>query len=107
MPAPPIPRSTRTCRSAVLVFCLPLLVLCLAAPPATASSHPTRRQPDAALQAALDSAVASGVTGVEALVDDGSGLWDQASGVSQVSPRLAWRRDEKVRVGSVTKAFVA
>nr|WP_269204737.1 serine hydrolase domain-containing protein [Motilibacter deserti] len=59
------------------------------------------------MQAALEDVVAAGASGAVALVDDGTRAWQQATGLARLDPAQAWRRDEKLRIGSVTKTFTA
>ncbi|NHC43977.1 serine hydrolase domain-containing protein [Motilibacter aurantiacus] len=98
----------RKALSLLLLTCLLGLLAGVAAPPAQASrAHPRVEQRDAALQRAVDAIVAAGASGAVVLVDDGTDAWQQASGAARLEPEQAWRRDEKVRIGSITKTFVA
>jgi D-alanyl-D-alanine carboxypeptidase len=65
------------------------------------------------LQRLLDQVVAAGAPGVVALVNDSRhrgrdrAVWQDASGVADLRTRRPMRPDDRYRVGSVTKSFVA
>ncbi|MFB7666030.1 serine hydrolase domain-containing protein [Kitasatospora sp. NPDC056138] len=61
----------------------------------------------AALQQALDEAVAEGVPGVVAEVRDARGVWRTSSGVADLADGQRARAGDRFRIGSVTKTFVA
>ena len=61
----------------------------------------------ASLQKALDRLVAAGVPGAVLLVRDGNRTVRLASGYSVVAGRIPARPDDRFRIGSVTKTFVA
>ncbi|MGW5177480.1 serine hydrolase domain-containing protein [Streptomyces sp. NPDC004082] len=75
----------------------------LAAPAAAAPGGrdhtPTRR--------AMDAAVRDGVPGVTARAEDGHGTWKAASGTGDLRTGRARGTDDRYRVGSITKTFVA
>ncbi len=60
-----------------------------------------------ALQHALDQAVADGIPGVIAEVRDGAGVWRGTSGVADLADQERAAAQDRFRVGSVTKSFVA
>jgi D-alanyl-D-alanine carboxypeptidase len=76
-----------------------LLVLLLAA--ACGGSHPSH------LDAAVERVVSAGVPGALALVRDGDRTGVVAAGLAEVAPSRELRPDDRFRVGSVTKTFVA
>jgi D-alanyl-D-alanine carboxypeptidase len=61
----------------------------------------------AAVQHALDEAVAEGVPGVVAELRDGRGVWRAASGAADLADGQRARAEDRFRIGSVTKTFVA
>jgi D-alanyl-D-alanine carboxypeptidase len=66
-------------------------------------SEPVARE----LQAALDDVVAAGATGVIVRVDDGARTYRLASGRARLDPSQRMRPEARIRVGSITKSFVA
>src|SRR6267142_1271743 len=62
---------------------------------------------EATLQRALDRVVAGGVPGAALLVRDGGRTIRLTSGYGNLKPRTPMRANDRFRVGSVTKAFVA
>ncbi|MFE4307886.1 serine hydrolase domain-containing protein [Streptomyces sp. NPDC056891] len=92
-------RTTRTVLAAVLVAGLTATAL---ATPALAAAAPTasvQAGDHAATQAALQAAVDAGVPGVVAQARDGRGNWTGTAGER--------RGNDRFRVGSITKTFVA
>ncbi|MFJ5075902.1 serine hydrolase domain-containing protein [Streptomyces sp. NPDC088553] len=92
-------RTTRTVLAAVLVAGLTATAL---ATPALAASAPTASAPaddHAATRAALQAAVDAGVPGVVAQARDGRANWTGTAGER--------RGNDRFRVGSITKTFVA
>lgn len=79
------------------------LLAALAAPAATTAPS----EPRAALQAKLDVLVKDGAPGAILLVRDGDRTLRLTSGLAQRAPRRPMRADDRFRVGSVTKSFVA
>lgn len=72
------------------------------------SAHRAHPGPDrAALQAALDRLVDTGAVGAVAEVRDEHGVWRGTSGRAALGSRRRVPVDSRVRVGSVTKSFVA
>ena len=59
------------------------------------------------LQRALDRVVAAGVPGAVLLVREGDRTIRLASGYENLKPRTPMRADDRFRVGSITKTFVA
>ncbi|MFE5947327.1 serine hydrolase domain-containing protein [Streptomyces sp. NPDC056480] len=88
-------RTTRTVLAAVLVAGLTATAL---ATPALAASAPTKAD-HTATRAALQAAVDAGVPGVVAQARDGRGDWTGTAGER--------RGNDRFRVGSITKTFVA
>ena len=62
---------------------------------------------DGALQAALDDTVAAGATGMLLHIDDGRTTKRFVAGDARLEPRAPMRPGARLRVGSVTKTFVA
>jgi D-alanyl-D-alanine carboxypeptidase len=62
---------------------------------------------DADLQALLDDVVAAGASGITLRVDDGRRTTRLAAGAARLDPRVPLRPGARVRVGSITKTFVA
>ncbi|MFF8836728.1 serine hydrolase domain-containing protein [Streptomyces sp. NPDC015130] len=95
-------RTTRTVLAAALVAGLTATALAtpaLAAPAAPAKATAKPQQGHSATQQALDAAVAGGVPGAVAQARDGRGSWTGTAG--------ARKGDDRYRVGSITKTFVA
>nr|WP_228447588.1 serine hydrolase domain-containing protein [Streptomyces paludis] len=61
----------------------------------------------AATQKALDALVEAGVPGVAAQARDAKGVWKGASGVGDRTTDAPRRAEDRYRVGSITKTFVA
>jgi D-alanyl-D-alanine carboxypeptidase len=79
-----------------------VVLLCVAAQAGAAG------RPDAAsLQKALDGVVAAGAPGAVLFVRDGSRTIRLASGYSVLAGRVRARPDDRFRIGSVTKTFLA
>ena len=75
---------------------------------ATGTAAPGRAAArEATLQRALDRVVAGGVPGAALLVRDSGRTIRLTSGYGNLKPRTAMRANDRFRVGSVTKAFVA
>jgi len=96
----PIGRAVTAVTAGLLAVAVPTLT---AAPSATAAPPSGPQE----LQAALDGVVAAGATGVSLRVDDGHRTVRLASGAAQLEPRVPLRPDARLRVGSITKSFVA
>ncbi|TXS40367.1 class A beta-lactamase-related serine hydrolase [Streptomyces sp. uw30] len=71
----------------------------LAAAPAGTDHEPTRR--------AAEAAVAAGVPGVTVTARDGQGTWSATAGVGNLKTGKPRSADDRYRVGSITKTFVA
>jgi D-alanyl-D-alanine carboxypeptidase len=76
-----------------------------AAPVSPAATPAT--PPDRDLRDALDALVGAGATGAELRLDDGRRTTRLAAGLARLDPPARLRPDARVRVGSVTKTFVA
>ncbi|KNB50658.1 peptidase [Streptomyces caatingaensis] len=61
----------------------------------------------AAVRQAMDEAVERGVPGVTAQVRDAHGRWDGTAGVADITTGRPRGADERYRIGSITKSFVA
>jgi len=81
-----------------------LLTLGITAP---ASGAPARPPTDDDLRAALRGVVAAGASGVSLRVDDGRTTTRLAAGASRLDPPVPLRPGAKLRVGSITKSFIA
>ncbi|WJV44189.1 serine hydrolase domain-containing protein [Streptomyces flavofungini] len=89
--------------------------LVVAAVAATAFTAPAHAAPDpaagasghGATQRAMDAAVRAGVPGVTAQARDGRGVWKAASGVGNLKTGEPRGKDDRFRVGSITKTFMA
>jgi D-alanyl-D-alanine carboxypeptidase len=98
-------RSLRTRLGAALAVTLAVPLTLTAAAPATAA--PPRPPTDLQLRTALDAVVAAGASGVVLRVDDGHRTTRLAAGAARLEPRVPMRPDARLRVGSITKTFVA
>ncbi|AZQ40415.1 class A beta-lactamase-related serine hydrolase [Streptomyces cyaneochromogenes] len=56
---------------------------------------------------AIEAAVGDGVPGVTATARDGRGVWSATAGVGNIATGKARSADDRYRVGSITKTFVA
>jgi D-alanyl-D-alanine carboxypeptidase len=91
-----------------IALCLTLAVLVAAATVVQASAAPDRGAArEAKLQLVLDQLVAAGAPGVIALVRDGDRTIRLTSGYADLKTKRPMRADDRFRVGSATKAFVA
>ncbi|MFI9201267.1 serine hydrolase domain-containing protein [Streptomyces sp. NPDC053048] len=74
----------------------------------TASADTGRdRDPHAATRAVMDAQVKAGIPGVLGQVQDGNGTWNASAGVADLRTDRKRLPQDRFRVGSVTKAFVA
>ncbi|MFH8562113.1 serine hydrolase domain-containing protein [Streptomyces sp. NPDC017988] len=60
-----------------------------------------------ATQRAMDAAVRAGIPGITAQARDARGVWKSASGVGDLKSGAPRGKNDKFRVGSITKTFVA
>ncbi|MEV6124103.1 serine hydrolase domain-containing protein [Streptomyces sp. NPDC052077] len=74
---------------------------------APAAGHGTARGGHDATRAALRAAVADGVPGVTATARDARGTWSGTAGVGDLRTGAPRSADDRYRVGSITKTFVA
>ncbi|WP_079109949.1 serine hydrolase domain-containing protein [Streptomyces roseifaciens] len=89
--------------------------IAVAAMAATAFVTPARAASDTppsggghpATQRAMDEAVKAGIPGVTAQARDTGGVWKSASGVGDLTSGAPRGENDKFRVGSITKTFVA
>lgn len=84
-----------------------VLLLAAAVSPAPAAAVTARQPGNPRLQALLDDLVANGASGALARVDDGHHTWRLAAGAARLDPRQPLTPAARLRVGSVTKTFVA
>src|SRR3954451_9868085 len=96
---------TSYARSSLLAPLALALVVAGVAAHKAASGHPGARE--ATLQRALDRVVAGGVPGAALLVRDGGQTIRVTSGHGSPKPRMPVRANDRFRVGSITKSFVA
>ncbi|WP_125262749.1 serine hydrolase domain-containing protein [Streptomyces alboflavus] len=76
--------------------------------PAQASQDPAATAPGhGATQRAMDAAVRAGIPGVTAQARDGRGVWKAASGVGNMRTGEPRGKNDRFRVGSITKTFMA
>ncbi|MEU3462764.1 serine hydrolase domain-containing protein [Streptomyces sp. NPDC006733] len=73
------------------------------APPAAPGLHTGH----AATQAALDSTVAAGAPGIQAQAQTGAQTWFGTAGTADLTSGRPFRPDDRFRIGSITKPFVA
>ncbi|MFF7162910.1 serine hydrolase domain-containing protein [Streptomyces sp. NPDC008086] len=97
--------TVRTTRTAVVAATAAGLSVALAAPalaatPAGAGGHDATRK-------AMEAAVDAGVPGVTATGRDGHGTWSATAGVGDLKTGKPRSADDRYRVGSITKTFVA
>jgi D-alanyl-D-alanine carboxypeptidase len=101
---------TRAVTAAAALLAVPLVVgtapATAAAPPAPAATRPGVPT-DRDLRAALDGVVAAGASGVSLRVDDGRRTVRLSAGAARLDPRVPMRPGARLRVGSITKTFVA
>ncbi|MEU1020615.1 serine hydrolase domain-containing protein [Streptomyces sp. NPDC005904] len=84
-----------------------LAVTAFAAPAQAADPGPAAGTGHRATQRAMDDAVASGIPGITTQARDGRGVWKAASGVGDRTTGAPRGKNDKFRVGSITKSFVA
>ncbi|MQS39171.1 serine hydrolase domain-containing protein [Streptomyces katsurahamanus] len=75
--------------------------------PAQADTSTTERQRHQATQRALDATVAAGIPGALARTRDAHGVWQGASGVADRETGRARGSNDRFRIASITKTFVA
>ncbi|WP_208615020.1 serine hydrolase domain-containing protein [Streptomyces caeruleatus] len=92
----------RTALVAATAVALPMALAApaLAATPAGAGHHDATRE-------AMEAAVDAGVPGVTATAKDGHGTWSATAGVGNLETRKPRSAEDRYRVGSITKTFVA
>jgi D-alanyl-D-alanine carboxypeptidase len=97
-------RTTRATRTTLVAATAVALSVALAAPalaatPAGAGHDATRK--------AMEAAVDAGVPGVTATAKDGRSTWSATAGVGNLKTGKPRSADDRYRVGSITKTFVA
>lgn len=103
--APPRParRHRRPARLAAALATATALATLTPAPLAAASTTPGHE----GTQRVLDTAVADGVPGALARARDRHGVWNGTAGTADLDTGRARGADDRFRIGSVTKTFVA
>ncbi|MCL8014813.1 serine hydrolase [Streptomyces sp. AS02] len=96
--------SVRTIRTALVATTAVVLSVALAAPAMAAAPAGTDHE---ATRKAIEAAVADGVPGVTATAKDGRGEWSATAGVGNLGTSKPRSADDRYRVGSITKTFVA
>ncbi|MFE0171074.1 serine hydrolase domain-containing protein [Streptomyces sp. NPDC059002] len=84
-----------------------LAATALAAPAGAASDTSSAATGHRATQRAMDAAVRAGIPGITAQARDSAGVWKASSGVGDLNSGAPRGKDDKFRVGSITKTFVA
>ncbi|MGP3683543.1 serine hydrolase domain-containing protein [Streptomyces sp. IBSNAI002] len=79
----------------------------LAAPAQAASDTAAARAGHEATRRAMDAEVKGGIPGITAQVRDGKGVWKATSGVGDRKTGAPRGANDRFRVGSITKTFVA
>ncbi|MET9968125.1 serine hydrolase domain-containing protein [Streptomyces sp. NPDC006356] len=95
--------TVRTTRMALVAATAVALSAALAAP-AVAAPGPTGHD---ATRTAMEAAVDAGVPGVTATAKDRHGTWSATAGVGNIGTGKPRSADDRYRVGSITKTFVA
>ncbi|MFE0255280.1 serine hydrolase domain-containing protein [Streptomyces sp. NPDC059010] len=96
--------SVRTTRTALVAATAVALSVALAAPALAAAPARTDHE---ATRKAIEAAVDAGVPGVTATAKDGRGAWSATAGVGNLKTGKPRSADDRYRVGSITKTFVA
>ena len=99
-------RTTRTALVAATAVALSaaLVAPAVAAPAGTGNGH---GHGHAATRAAAEAVVEAGVPGVTVTARDGRGTWSATAGVARIGTGKPRSADDRYRVGSITKTFVA
>ncbi|MEV6548087.1 serine hydrolase domain-containing protein [Streptomyces sp. NPDC051597] len=97
-------RSVRTAALGMAVAAGITATVCVA--PASARQAPPA-PPHRATQQAMDAAVADGVPGVVGRAEDGGRVWNGDAGVADLRTGRERRAEDRYRIGSITKTFVA
>ncbi|MFI5549689.1 serine hydrolase domain-containing protein [Streptomyces sp. NPDC051738] len=96
--------SVRTARTALVAATAVALSVALAAPAMAAGPAGTDHE---ATRKAIEAAVGDGVPGVTVTAKDGRGAWSATAGVGNIKTGKPRSADDRYRVGSITKTFVA
>ncbi|MEU8852978.1 serine hydrolase domain-containing protein [Streptomyces sp. NPDC048564] len=96
--------SVRTTRTALVAATAVTLSVALAVPALAATPA---AQGHGATRGAMEAAVDAGVPGVTATAKDGRGTWSATAGVGNLKTGKPRAADDRYRVGSITKTFVA
>ncbi|MFJ8631456.1 serine hydrolase domain-containing protein [Streptomyces sp. NPDC093568] len=96
--------SVRTTRTALVATTAVALSVALAAPALAAAPAGTGHE---ATRKAVKAAVREGVPGVTVTAKDGHGTWSATAGVGNLKTGEPRSADDRYRVGSITKTFVA
>ncbi|MFJ3876002.1 serine hydrolase domain-containing protein [Streptomyces sp. NPDC090077] len=98
----------KTARAGALGLAAAAVAATALAGPAHASPEPAPAQGrHAATQRAMDADVRAGTPGITAQARDAHGVWQSVSGVGNRSTGTPRGADDRFRVGSITKSFVA
>ncbi|MFI7415198.1 serine hydrolase domain-containing protein [Streptomyces sp. NPDC049627] len=95
--------SVRTTRTTLVVAAAVAVSVALAAPAVAAPG----RSGHGATRTAMEAAVEAGVPGVTATAKDGHGTWSATAGVGNLRTGKPRSTQDRYRVGSITKTFVA
>jgi D-alanyl-D-alanine carboxypeptidase len=99
--------TVRTARTAVTAALAAATALALAAPATAAPAHHGGDRGHEATREAIRAQVAAGVPGITIRVTDGDGVWRAAEGKGDLRTGRERGRNDRYRVASVTKTFVA
>lgn len=98
-------KSTKT--GVVGIAAAAMAATAFAAPAQAAADTPSAGTGHRATQRAMDAAVKAGTPGVTAQARDTGGVWKAASGVGDLTSGAPRGKNDKFRIGSITKTFVA
>ena len=102
------PTLSRRWRSTLVALATGLAMVAVSPAHAAAGARPRQALPaTTSLQQLLNQIVAGGAPGAIGLVWDGNTIERAASGVADLRTHRAMRVDDRFRVGSITKTFVA
>ncbi|MFC5217117.1 serine hydrolase domain-containing protein [Streptomyces coerulescens] len=99
--------SVRTTRTVLVAVTAVALSAALAAPALAAGAGGGAGAGHGATRKAMEAAVADGVPGVTLTAKDGHGTWSATAGVGDLRTGKPRSGDDRYRVGSITKTFVA
>ncbi|MFE7133246.1 serine hydrolase domain-containing protein [Streptomyces sp. NPDC057638] len=99
--------AARIMRTAAVGVVASALAVTAWAAPAQADGEQPRGSGHQATQRAMDAVVAAGVPGVQAGAKDARGVWKSTSGVGDRETGTPRGTNDRFRIGSITKTFVA